>query len=50
MTEKNKKKLDAKKRRNLWTINPKTRFKGNDKVYNRQRDKKQKEKFYQENS
>lgn len=50
MTEKNKKKLDAKKRRNLWTINPKTRFKGNDKAYHRQRDKKQKEKFYQENS
>lgn len=50
MTEKNKKKLDAKKRRNFWTINPKTRFKGNDKAYNRQRDKKQKEKFYQENS
>ena len=50
MTEKNKKKLEAKKRRNLWTINPKTRFKENDKAYNRQRDKKQKEKFYQENS
>ena len=50
MTEKNKKKLEAKKRRNLWTINPKTRFKGNDKAYNRQRDKKQKENFYQENS
>ena len=50
MTEKNKKKLEAKKRRNLWTINPKTRFKGNDKAYNHQRDKKQKEKFYQENS
>ena len=50
MTEKNKKKLEAKKRRNLWTINPKTRFKGNDKAYNRQRDKKKKKKFYQENS
>lgn len=46
MIEKNKKKLDAKKRRNLWTINPKTRFKGNDKVYNRQRDKKRKERNY----
>ena len=43
MVEKNKKKLDAKKRRNLWTINPRTRFNGNDKAYNRQRDKKRKE-------
>ena len=47
MTEKNKKKLDAKKRRNLWTINPKTRFKGNDKAYNRQRDKKRKERDFE---
>ena len=47
MTEKNKKKLDAKKRRNLWSINPKTRFKGNDKAYNRQRDKKRKERDFE---
>ena len=47
MTEKNKKKLDAKKRRNLWTINPRTRFKGNDKAYNRQRDKKRKERDFE---
>ena len=50
MVEKNKKKQEAKKQRNMWTINPRTRRKGNDKAYNRQRDKKQKEKFYQENS
>ena len=47
MTEKNKKKLDAKKRRNLGTINPRTRFKGNDKAYNRQRDKKRKERDFE---
>ena len=46
MTEKNKKKLDAKKRRNLWTINPKTRFKGNDKAYNRQSDKKRRDRAF----
>ena len=43
MTEKNKKKLDAKKRRNMWTINPRTRFKGNDKIYNRKKYKKVKD-------
>lgn len=40
MVEKNKRKQEAKKRRNMWTINPRTRRKGNDKAYNRQRDKK----------
>ena len=47
MTEKNKKKLEAKKRRNLWAINPRTRFKGNDKAYNRQKDKKRKERDFE---
>ena len=47
MIEKNKKKLDAKKRRNIWTINPRTRFEGNDKAYNRQRDKKGKERDFE---
>ena len=41
MIEKNKKKEDAKKQRNLWGMNPKTRRKGNDKAYDR---KKQKQK------
>ena len=45
MIEKNKKKEDAKKRRNLWRINPKTRCKGNDKAYDR---KKQKQKIREE--
>ena len=27
----------------MWTINPRTRRKGNDKAYNRQRDKKVKD-------
>ena len=43
MVEKNKKKQEAKKQRNMWTINPRTRRKGNDKAYNRQRDKKVKD-------
>lgn len=45
MTEKNKKKLDAKKRRNVWQLNPITRCKGDDKKYNR---KKSKESFRKE--
>jgi hypothetical protein len=40
MVEKNKKKEDAKKYRNTWTINPRTRRKGNDKAYNRKKFKK----------
>lgn len=45
MTEKNKKKLEDKKRRNLWQFNPVTRCKGDDKKYNR---KKIKEAFRKE--
>lgn len=37
MTEKNKKKQEAKKRRNLWPINPVTRRKGDDKKYTRKK-------------
>ena len=37
MTEKNKKKLDDKKRRKTWGINPVTRCKGDDKKYTRKR-------------
>lgn len=39
MTEKNKKKLDAKRKRNLWHMNPVTRCKGDDKKYNRNKSK-----------
>ena len=41
--EKNKKKKKAKKQRNMWTINPRTRRKGNDKAYNRKKYKKVKD-------
>jgi hypothetical protein len=40
MVEKNKKKQEAKKRRNMWTMNPITRRKGNDKAYNRKKHKR----------
>lgn len=40
MTEKNKKKLEAKKQRNLWGMNPRTRTQANGKAYNRQKFKK----------
>lgn len=40
MVEKNKRKEEAKKQRNMWTINPRTRRKGNDKAYNRKKFKK----------
>lgn len=43
MIEKNKKKQEAKKQRNMWTINPRTRRKGNDKAYNRKKYKKVKD-------
>lgn len=43
MVEKNKKKEEAKKQRNMWTINPRTRHKGNDKAYNRKKYKKVKD-------
>lgn len=40
MVEKNKRKEEAKKQRNMWTINPRTRRKDNDKAYNRKKFKK----------
>ena len=40
MIDKNKKKEEAKKQRNMWTINPRPRRKGNDKAYNRKKFKK----------
>lgn len=41
MVEKNQKKFENKRRRNFWSINPITRFKGNDKGYDRKRFKKE---------
>lgn len=43
MTEKNKKKQESKKRRNLWPLNPVTRIKNSSKGYNRARDRKDKD-------
>lgn len=43
MTEKNRKKEEAKKFRNVWNINPITRYKGNDKAYTRKTKHKNKE-------
>lgn len=43
MTEKNRKKLEAKKRRNIWDINPVTRRKGDDKKYTRKKKHKNKQ-------
>ena len=42
MTEKNQKKEEAKKQRNLWTMNPVTRVIKNRKGYDRARDRKNK--------
>ena len=42
MNEKNKKKEEAKKQRNLWPINPVTRIVESRKKYNRQKDRKHK--------
>lgn len=42
MNEKNKKKEEAKKQRNLWTMNPVTRIVESRKKYNRQKDRKNK--------
>ena len=42
MTEKNQKKEDAKKRRNLWTMNPITRIVESRKKYKRNKDRKDK--------
>ena len=43
MTEKNRKKLEAKKQRNMWDINPVTRCKGDDKKYTRKKKHKKKD-------
>lgn len=42
MNEKNKKKEEAKKQRNLWTMNPVTRVVESKKKYKRSRDRKDK--------
>lgn len=42
MTDKNKKKEEAKKQRNLWQLNPVTRVIQNRKAYDRGRDRKDK--------
>lgn len=47
MTEKNQKKEDAKKNRNLWTMNPITRIVESRKKYKRNKDRKDK-KLYED--
>lgn len=42
MNEKNKKKEDAKKQRNLWTMNPVTRIVESRKIYKRSKERKDK--------
>jgi hypothetical protein len=42
MNDKNKKKEEAKKQRNLWTMSPVTRVVESKKKYNRQKDRKNK--------
>ena len=42
MNEKNQKKEEAKKQRNLWTMSPVTRIVESKKKYNRARDRKNK--------
>lgn len=42
MVEKNQKKENAKKQRNLWPLNPVTRVPKNPKAYDRARDRKDK--------
>lgn len=42
MTDKNKKKEEAKKQRNLWPMSPVTRIVESRKKYNRQKDRKNK--------
>ena len=39
MTDKNKKKKEAKKRRNFWPLNPVTRVKQSKKIYSRKGNK-----------
>jgi hypothetical protein len=43
MTDKNKKKEEAKKQRNLWTMSPVTRIVESRKKYNRQKYRKNKQ-------
>lgn len=47
MVDKNKKKADAKKYRNLWTMNPITRVVESRKKYKRNKDRKDK-KLYED--
>lgn len=47
MTEKNRKKEEAKKYRNLWTMNPITRIVESRKKYKRSKDRKDK-KLYED--
>ena len=42
MNDKNKKKEEAKKQRNLWSMSPVTRIVESRKKYNRQKDRKNK--------
>ena len=42
MNEKNKKKKEAKKQRNLWSMSPVTRIVESKKKYNRQKNRKNK--------
>ena len=46
MIDKNQKKEDAKKQRNLWQLNPVTRIIKNHKGYDRARDRKNKDLYY----
>lgn len=45
MNDKNKKKEEAKKQRNLWSISPVTRIVESKKKYNRQKDRKNKKAY-----
>ena len=47
MNDKNRKKEEAKKQRNLWTINPVTRIDESRKKYKRNKDRKDK-KLYED--
>lgn len=47
MTEKNRKKEEAKKQRNMWTMNPITRIVESRKKYKRSKDRKDK-KLYED--
>ncbi len=45
MTEKNRKKQEAKKYRNVWGMNPRTRKQANGKAYSRQKVKKEEKNY-----